>query len=75
MTWLMDTLKIQQASDKLLKFKAFSIAKNPKYDGYQRGIASMVFKFFDKKPSGGASKSMSNEHHANKLYKTLIENF
>ena len=29
--------------------KAFNIAKNPKYDGYQRGIASMVYKFFDKK--------------------------
>ena len=35
----------------------------------------MVFKFFDKKPSGGASKSMSNEHHANELYKALIEKF
>ena len=29
--------------------KAFNIAKNPKYDGYQRGLASMVYKFFDKK--------------------------
>ena len=36
-------------SDKVLKDKAFKIASNPKYDGYQRGLASMVYKFFDKK--------------------------
>ena len=36
------------ASDKVLRDKAFNIAKNPKYDGYQRGLASMVYKFFDK---------------------------
>ena len=38
-------------SDKILKDKAFKIASNPKYDGYQRGLASMVYKFFDKKSS------------------------
>ena len=37
------------SSDKVLRYKSFNIAKNPKYDGYQRGIACMVFKFFDKK--------------------------
>ena len=37
------------ASDKILRDKAFDIAKNTKYDGYQRGLASMVYKFFDKK--------------------------
>ena len=37
------------ASDKVLRDKAFNIAKNPKYDGYQRGLASIVYKFFDKK--------------------------
>ena len=37
------------ASDKVLRDKAFNIAKNPKYDGYQRELASMVYKFFDKK--------------------------
>ena len=36
-------------SDKLLRNKAFNIDKNPKYDGYHRGIASMVYKYFDKK--------------------------
>ena len=35
-------------SDKFLSDKALTIASNPKYDGYQRGLASMVYKFFDK---------------------------
>ena len=37
------------ASDRTLRDKVFNIAKNPNYDGYQRGLASMVYKFFDKK--------------------------
>ena len=40
------------ASDKVLRDKAFNIAKNPKYDEYQRALASMVYKFVDKKSSG-----------------------
>ena len=36
------------ASDKVLKVKAFNIAKNPKYDGYQRSLASIVYKCFTK---------------------------
>ena len=39
-------------SDKVLRDKAFEVASDPKYDGYQRGLASMVYKFFDKKSSG-----------------------
>ena len=46
-------LKRRTFSDKVLRDKAFNFAKNPKYDGYQRGLASMVYKFFDKKPKGG----------------------
>ena len=38
-------------SDKVLRDKAFKIASDPKYDGYQRGLASTVYKFFDKKSS------------------------
>ena len=38
-------------SDKVLRDKAFKIASDPKYDGYQRGLASMVYKFLDKKSS------------------------
>ena len=45
-------LKRRTFSDKVLRDKAFNIAKNPKYDGYQRGLASMVYKFFDKKSKG-----------------------
>ena len=41
-------LKRRKASDKILREKAFNIAKNPRYDGYQRGLASMVYTFFGK---------------------------
>ena len=40
------------AADKILRNRAFNIAKDPKYDGYQRGLTSMVYKFFDKKSKG-----------------------
>ena len=42
-------LERKTQSDKVLKYKAFQISSNPKYDGYQRGLASMVYKFYDKK--------------------------
>ena len=44
-------------SGKALKDKAFAIANNPKYDGYQKGLASMVYKFFDKKSKGTGIKN------------------
>ena len=47
------------SADKVLRDKAFNIAKDPKYDGYQRGLASMVYDFFDKKTKGGTIKSVS----------------
>ena len=43
-------------ADKVLRNKAFHIAKEPKYEGYQRGLASMVYKFFDKKASRSGIK-------------------
>ena len=43
-------------SDKVLKNKAFKIARDPKYDGYQRRLASIVYKFFDKKSEGSIGK-------------------
>ena len=43
-------------SDKVLRDKAYDIASNPEYDGYQRGLASMVYKFFDKKSMGSGIK-------------------
>ena len=50
------------ASDKILRNNAFNIAENPKYDGYQRGLASMVYKLFDKKSAGsGVNTQAINE--------------
>ena len=43
--------------DRVLKNKAYAIASNPKYDGYPRGFASMVYKFFDKKSRGAGIKN------------------
>ena len=48
------------ASDKILRDKAFNIAKNPKYDKYQRRLASVVYKVFDKKSASLADKSASS---------------
>ena len=45
------------AADKVLRNKAFNIAKDLKYDGYQRELASIVYKFFDKKTAGSGIKS------------------
>ena len=50
------------ASYKILRYKAFNIAKNPKYDGYQRGLASMVYKFFDKKSTGSGIVNNNNNN-------------
>ena len=54
-------LTIRTASDKILCNKAFNIAKNLKYDGYQRGFASMVYKVFDKKSPLVPDKFASGE--------------
>ena len=56
-------LNRRTTADKVLRDKALIIDRNPKYDGYQRGLASMVYKFFDKKASGGCIK---NENISNK---------
>ena len=76
------------ATDKILKNKAFDIAKDPKYDGYQRGLASMVYKFFDsqvalpdKKSVGSGAKHVNtklipqNEQLADNFINLLLENF
>ena len=46
-------------ADKNLRDKAFNIAKDPKYDGYQRGLASMVYKFFDKRTRGSGVTALA----------------
>ena len=54
-------LERRTQSDKVLKNKAFKIASNPRYGGYQRGLASMVYKFFDKKYKGAGIKEINNQ--------------
>ena len=48
------------ASDKILRDKAFIIAKNAKYDGYHWGLASMVCKFFNKKSASSGVNMLAN---------------
>ena len=63
-------------ADKILKNTEFDIAKDPKYDGYQRGLASMVYKFFDKKSEGSGAKLIpQNEQLANEFHKPIIRKF
>ena len=72
-----EDLTRRSASDKILFDKAFNIAKNSKYDGYQRGLASMVYKFFNKKASGSGIKNenISNTKLAEELHKPIIRKF
>ena len=60
-------------SGKVSRGKAFKIESNPEYGGYQRGLASIVFKLFDKKSAGACIKSMSNQQLANELHKPIIK--
>ena len=78
-------LKRRTASDKVLRDKAFNIAKNPKYHAYQRGNASMVYKFSNKRLASLTDKSVSgsgvniplefNEQFAKELHKQIIRKF
>ena len=69
-------LEKRAAADKVLRDKAFNIAEDPKYDGYQRGLAYMVYKFFDKKTAGGGIKSMEqNKKLGEELHKPIIRKF
>ena len=66
------------ASDKILNDKAFNISKNPKYDVYEHRLASMVYKFFDKKKNSGScikNENISNKKLAEELHKPIIRNF
>ena len=67
-----DLIKRTQ-SDKVLKDKAFKIASDPKYNGYQRGLVSMVYKFFDKK-STSLNKSSGSGIANESNYQLLLEN-
>ena len=75
-------------ADKILRNRAFNIAKDKKYDGYQRGLASMVYKFFDKKSAGSGVVTVEpsakhvntkltpqNQQLAEELHKAIIRKF
>ena len=69
------------AADKILINRAFNIAKDQKYDGYQRRLVSMVYKFFDKKSKGSGGKHVSikltpqNQQLAEERHKPIIRKF
>ena len=70
-------------ADKFFKNKTFDIANYPKYDGYQRGLASVVYKFFDSKVASPDTKSIGtgaklipqNEQLADELHKPINRKF
>ena len=68
-------------SEKGLRDKAYNIASNPECDGYQGGLASMVYKFFDKKSMRSGFKKLKNTTKssssilADELHKTIINKF
>ena len=69
-------MKNRTAADNILRDKAYEIAKDPKYYRGQRGLASMVYKFFDKKSAGSGVKSIpQNEQLADELHKHIIKKF
>ena len=64
------------AADNVLKDKAFNIAKDPKYDGYQRGLPLWFINIFDKAIAGSGIKSMpQNEQLTEELHKPIIRKF
>ena len=67
-------------TEKVLRDKAYDIASNPEYDGYQRGLASMVYTFFDKKSTGSGFKKLKNTARnssilADERHKPIIRKF
>ena len=67
-------------ADKILRYKAYGIANNPQYDGYQRGLASLFYNFFNTKASSPDRKTVGsgvneNIKLANELHKPIIRKF
>ena len=67
------------AADKVWRDKTFKIASDQKYDAYQRGLASMVYKFFNKKSQGSRlAKNNNNKENiqlADELHQPIIRRF
>ena len=61
--------------DKVLRDKAFKSASDPKYFGYQRRLASMVYKFFDKNSSGNGVANKPNNQLASELHRQVFKKF
>ena len=64
MTWLTEILKIYLELQLLIKYyaiKTFNIAKNPKYDGFQGELVSMLYNFFDKQSSAAGKSTIKSE--------------
>ena len=68
----------------MLKDKSFKVGSNPNYDGYQKGVAPMVYRFFDKKSNCGgdaalanksAIRSMPNKQLENEINKPIVRKF
>ena len=74
--WRFEDLPAGSATDKCLHDKAFNIAKNPKDDGYQRGVASMIYKFFDKTTAAtntGTGLTSENQQLEEELHYPIIK--
>ena len=61
--------ELVKRTESVFRDKAFQIASDPKYDGYERGLASIVYKFFDRKSVGSGAKSMPNQQLTNEKIK------
>ena len=73
-----EDLARRTASNKVLRDKAFKIERNSKNDGYQRGLASMVYKVFDKQSTGSSIKKeikQNQQQLAEELHKPVIRRF
>ena len=73
--WQNKRIRKRTQSDKILRDEAFRIASVPKYDGYQRGLALMVYTFFDKKSSGSSIINEPNYQLTDELHKPIIRKF
>ena len=66
-------------ADKILRNRAFNITNDQKYDGYQKGLASMVYKFFDKKSAGSGVVNIKltpqSQQLTEELHKPIIRKF
>ena len=58
-----------------MRGKRFKIVRDPKYDGQHRGLASMVYKFFDEKFNGSGITNETNYQLTNELHKPIIKKF